>query len=54
MIRYEDFGAPRTVFQRLDWQLQVALVGWTISVGVLVIGLWLLDANAQMLSMMPK
>lgn len=52
-MRYEELETVQSGFQKYDWRLQVLLIGWSISVGILILGIRLLTANASLLSIGP-
>ncbi|MDP3703559.1 MAG: hypothetical protein Q8R78_04165 [Candidatus Omnitrophota bacterium] len=53
MLRYEELETVQSGFQKYDWRLQVVLIGWSISVGILILGIRLLTANASLLTIGP-
>ena len=53
MVHYEGIETVQTRFQKYDWRLQVVLIGWSISVAVLIIGIHLMTTNAGLLLVRP-
>jgi len=53
MVHLEGLETAPSRFQRYDRRLQAVLVAWSISVGILVLGVRLLTANASLLSVGP-
>lgn len=53
MLRYEELETVQSGFQKYDWHLQMVLIGWSISVAILILGIRLLTANANLLSITP-
>lgn len=53
MVHYEGIDTAQNRFQKYDWRLQVILIGWSISVAVIIIGIHLMTNNAGLLLVRP-